>query len=174
MDKTVVLVLGAVALGLIWYLWLRRARRPPTLPVGTILEHVSLQTQPLLTPAEAAFYNVLQLAVQEHYLVFARVPISCLITVKAKDPGDVRLAALLARKLSRTHVDFALVHPGTLDVTQVVELDRSSEGEGEAQTRNGVTDQVLRTAGIKLVRLNRDQPYTAPALATLLGVEPPE
>ncbi len=157
-----------------WLIWLVRRRKPQP-PIGAndgrIPDELSLHPRPLLSPADAAFYNVLQLAVQEHYLVFARVPISRLVSVEPKDPKDLRTAAVLSRRLARTCVDFALVHPGTLDVSQVVELEDSSDGQNGVQTRNGVTQQVLQEAGIRFVRLSRNQAYTAPGLANLLGLD---
>ena len=172
MSGIIVVLLGIIVAQLLWYAWPRKAPPPLGLPDEGIPETVSLRAQPLLTQAEAAFYNVLQLAVREQYLVFARVPLSSLVRIQPKDPKAIRLAAFLARKLSRRCADFVLVHPGTLDVAKVVELENGSDKPGGAGIHNGLAQQVFQETGIPLVRLNAHQAYTAPALASLLGVEP--
>jgi hypothetical protein len=159
---------------LLWYLWPRKAQAPHPRMEARIPDEVSLQVQPLLTQAEAAFYNVLQLAVHEQYLVFARVPIWSLVRVKAKDPKDVRIAASFINKISKKCVDFVLVHPGTLDVEKVVELDDPTIGRPQQQLRDRLAQLVCRSAGITMVRVKPQEAYTAPGLASLLGVEPRE
>jgi hypothetical protein len=173
-------MLGIMLIGLvicillIWYLWPQRAQAPRHNADAAIPDEVSLRAQPLLTQTEAAFYNVLQLAVHEQYLVFARVPIWSLVQIKAKDPKDIRVAASFINRLSKKCVDFVLVHPGTLDVEKVVELEDSSNGRPQKQLRDRMAQLVCRSAGITMIRVKRQDAYTAPALATLLGVEPRE
>lgn len=174
MLAALLLLLAMLAAGALWHLRSRKVQPPPVIVNGKLPVGLSLRAQPMLTQAEAAFYNVLHLVVQEQYLVFARVPISSLVRVQAKDPHDLRLAAFLSRRLARRCVDFVLVHPGTLDVEQVIELEDATGNRSRAEIRDEMTQQILDEAGIKLVRLNRQHAYTAPALATLLGVEPRE
>jgi hypothetical protein len=45
---------------------------------------VTLRPQPLLTDAELLLYNLIRLAVEDHYLVFARVPLWSVISVEAE------------------------------------------------------------------------------------------
>lgn len=164
----------AICIVLIWYLWPQRSQAPRHNADAAIPDEVSLRAQPLLTQAEAAFYNILQLAVHEQYLVFARVPIWSLVQIKAKDPKDIRVAASFINRLSKKCVDFVLVHPGTLDVEKVVELEDSSNGRPHKQLRDRMAQLVCRSAGITMIRVKKQDAYTAPALATLLGVEPRE
>jgi len=173
-----VLALLGAAIGIVLVFWAgrrsattaerRRDRHPhqPLIPPG-----VTLRSQPLLTGAEAGLYNMLRLAVQEQYLVFAQVPLWCLVTVQARE----RLArADFLTRIALRRVDFVLVHPGTLAVRKVVELDSQAGSIGHRQERDRLVEAVCKAAHLELVRLNRRSEYTVPKLAALLGIEPEE
>ncbi|WP_447978779.1 DUF2726 domain-containing protein [Candidatus Nitrospira bockiana] len=167
----------AIALGglltvlLIWWLTIlltalsARKAAAPSIPVG-----VTITAQPLMTPEEAQLYNVLTLAVQDDYLLFAQIPLWCLVDVQAHRP-QARQAFLAQIALKR--VDFVLVHPGTLTVVKVVELDGSPDSP-QRQARNKLVEETLKAAGIDLVRLSAKKAYTIPELAALLDIEAPE
>lgn len=164
------------AVGLALLIWAGRAwfAKGPTKQdsLGALIPaEVSLQAQPLLTEVESSFYNLLRLAVQEHYLVFAQVPLWCLFDVK----GTSREArAAFMRSIALKRVDFVLVHPGTLTAAKVVELDDTSQPSGPRQARQQLIDTALHAAGIECVRLQAPLPSTVPALASLLGIESDE
>ena len=128
---------------------------------------VSLQAQPLLTKDEAAFYNLLKLTVEDRYLVFAQVPVWCLVDVQTKDP-KARAAFLSTIALRR--VDFVLVHPGTLVTEKIIELDDPTVPASQKEGRNKLIDGVFKEAGIPLVRLQNPGSYSAPTLAAALGL----
>jgi hypothetical protein len=132
---------------------------------------ISLQAQPLLTEAEAFFYNLLRLAAQDHYLVLAQVPLWCLFDVTASDRGA---RASFLNRIALKRVDFVLVHPGTRTAVKVVELDDGSEPSIARQARNRLVDMTLKAAGIECIRLAAPQPCTVSQLAKLLGIEPPD
>ncbi len=142
-------------------------RAPSSTDAAAIPPGISIKPQPLLTSAEASFYNVLRLAVQDRYLVLAQVPLWCLIDVEAPS-RDVFKGFL--NKIALKRVDFVLIHPGTLSVAKVVELDVPTPTP-QRQTRDRLVDTVFRAAGIEVVRLKTDQSFTVPALAGLLGLE---
>ncbi len=129
---------------------------------------VSVQAQPLLTEPEAFFYNLLRLAVQDQYLVFAQVPLWCLFDITASD-RDTRASFL--SKIALKRVDFVLVHPGTRTAVKVVELEDGSETSLARQARNRLVDMTLKAAGIDSIRLKAPLPSTVPALASLLGIQ---
>jgi len=129
---------------------------------------VSLQAQPLLTKDEAAFYNLLKLTVEDRYLVFAQVPVWCLVDVQAKDP---KARATFLNTIALRRVDFVLVHPGTLATEKIIELDDPAIPAAQKGGRNKLIDGVFKEAGIALVRLKNPGSYTAPTLATALGLE---
>jgi uncharacterized protein DUF2726 len=168
------LLILLVVLILIVLIWRLRAivrtgqgkNHQASIPAG-----VSVRGRPLMTKAKAALYNLMRLAVQEQYLVFAQVPVWCLVDVRAQDH---RARKEFLNKISFNRVDFVLVHPGTLAVAKVVELDDQFQTSRQRQVRDRLIDAVFNEAGITLVRLKVQQAYTVSALAALLGVEPLE
>jgi hypothetical protein len=129
---------------------------------------VSWHAQPLLTKDEAAFYNLLRLTVQDRYLVFAQVPVWCLIDVQS---GDPKARASFLNRIALRRVDFVLIHPGTLATFKIVELDDPAVPPAQKEGRNKLIDGVFKEAGIPLVRLKNPGAYTAPTLAAALGLE---
>ena len=132
------------------------------------LAGVSVRAQPVLTKQEASFYNLLRLAVQDRFLIFAQVPLWCLVEVSAQDP-PARAAFL--NKIALKRVDFVLVHPGTLAVEKVIDLDDPSQPLIVKRARHHLMNSIFAAAGIELVRLDAQMQYTVPALASLLGGE---
>jgi len=167
------LILLALLIFMVLVWWLRETKgagqgknHEAGIPAG-----VSVRGRPLMTKAKAALYNLMRLAVQEQYLVFAQVPVWCLVDVRAQDH---RARREFLNKISFNRVDFVLVHPGTLAVAKVVELDDQSQTSSQRQVRDRLIDALFNEAGITLVRLKVQQSYTVSALAALLGVEPLE
>lgn len=172
MAQTLALVAVIVlaALGA-WYLWSRKTH-PASPPEEVRLpEGLSLQPREMFTKEEAAFYNVLRLAVQEQYLVFAKVPVGRVLLVQADDPGDHALAAWVLRRISRTCVDFVLVHPGTLTVAKVITLEGLPQRDRPHAIRERLAHLAMTAAGLDIVTVDIHQPFTIPGLATLLGLE---
>jgi hypothetical protein len=167
MTETVLGAAAVIALLLIlwWALVPSRttggAIASPVLPPG-----VTIASAPLLTEVEVFLYNLMRLAVRDHYLVFAQVPLWSFVSVEAM--GKARSQVLNQMALKR--VDFVLVHPGTRQVEQVVQLEEASPRPPQAE-RQRVIESVLDAAGIKLVKLRPKQSYTIPDLAVLLGLE---
>lgn len=165
------ILIGSIVTGvLLLLLWNRshssdRVKAPkPVLPAGT-----KVMPCPLITEQEVLLYNLIRLAVQDRYLVFSQVPLWAFVRIEAD--GEIRSQAL--RQIALKRVAFVLVHPGTRQVEQVVQVEdvvsRSSQ-----DNRQRVIESVLDAAGIKLVMLRVQRSYTVPALASLLGCEPDE
>jgi hypothetical protein len=164
-----VLIIAAVVLtGLWWFLPVFQKRfRPPTafyLPPDTVVT-----SDPVFTETELSLYNLLQMAVQDRYLVLAQVPLWSCVSIETTGPARSRLLNHLALK----RVDFALVHPGTRHVEQVVQIDDSSADPSQVE-RQRVIESILDAAGIKLVQVRSKKPYTVPELTALLGFESTE
>jgi len=143
----------------------RKAARLTSIPPG-----LTVTAQPFISKSEAAFYNVLRLAVQDEYLLFAQVPVWALIDVSADQP-QLRLDFLGQIALKR--VDFVLVHPGTLAVVKVIELEDSSPSDAR-HMRNQLVGKTLHAAGIELLRLPIDRSYSIAELASALDIESAE
>jgi len=112
------------------------------------------------------FYNLIRLAVEDHYLVFARVPLWSVVSVEAE--GKARLHVL--RHIALKQLDFVLVHPGTKAAEQVVLIEEGSPPQPHEVTRRQEIQSVLQAAGITLTTLKPHTSYTVPQLAQLLGV----
>lgn len=137
-------------------------KRPFVLPPG-----VTLRPQPLLTDTDLLLYNLIRLAVEDHYLVFARVPLWSVVTVEAE--GTVRSQVL--RQIALKQLDFVLVHPGTKATEQVVLVEEDSPPQPQEITRRREIQSVLQAAGITLTTLNPHTSYTVSQLAQLFGVD---
>ena len=128
---------------------------------------VTLRPQPLLTDAELLLYNLIRLAVEDHYLVFARVPLWSVVSVE----GEGKARSQVLRQIALKQLDFVLVHPGTKAAEQVVWLEESVSPQPHELARMTEVQSVLSAAGITLTTLKSDTLYTVPQLAQLLGVE---
>jgi uncharacterized protein DUF2726 len=127
---------------------------------------LTLRPQPLLTDTDLLLYNLIRLAVEDHYLVFARVPLWSIVSVEAE--GKIRLQVL--RQIALKQLDFVLVHPGTKVAEQVVLIEESAAPQRQEVTRRREIQSVLEAAGITLTTLKSDTSYTVPQLAQLFGV----
>jgi hypothetical protein len=150
----------------------KRARSGVLQDLSGLPSGVSVSAQPVLTPAEAEFYNLLRLTVQDRYLVLSQVPVWCLVEVRSADEA---LRRSVLGKIALKRVDFVLIHPGTLAVEKVVEL-KPAAASPKQQTRDRLLQALFKQAGIEQVRVasTAGTGYTMPMLAGLLGLEPPE
>ena len=133
----------------------------PVIPEGT-----KVKPGRLLTGQEVLLYNLIREAVQDHKLVFSRVTLWAFVRIEAN--GEIRAQAF--RQIALKRVAFVLVHPGTRQVEQVVQVEDIISRGGQ-ESRQRVIESVLDAAGIKLVTLRVQKSYTVPALASLLGCE---
>jgi len=151
---------------LVWRLWVSSTtgsvrKGPFLLPPG-----VTLRPQPLLTDTDLLLYNLIRLAVEDHYLVFARVPLWAVVSVEAE--GKVRSQVL--KHIVLKQLDFVLVHPGTKTAEQVVLLEEGVPSQPHDVTWRREVQSVLQAAGITLTTLKPHTSYTVPQLAQLFGV----
>jgi hypothetical protein len=163
---------GLLVVLLLWWatLLLTRLSTRKAAPHASIPPGLALKAQPFMTKTEAAFYNVLRLTVQDEYLLFAQVPLWSLVQVEAADP-KARLEFLGQIALKR--LDFVLVHPGTLTVAKVIEMEEDPPSV-QRRIRNQLVDDTLKAVGIDVLRLPLTRIYTIPDLAAALDIEPAE
>ena len=151
---------------LVWRLRVASTSGPVRKEIFVLPSGVTLRPQPLLTDTELLLYNLIRLAVEDHYFVFARVPLWSVVSVEAE--GKARSQVL--RQIALKQLDFVLVHPGTKAAEQVVLLEEGSSPQPHEVTRRGEIQSVLQAAGITLTTLKSHTSYTVPQLAQLLGV----
>lgn len=165
-------LVGAAVAAFVLLLWwvLAVSRKTGGLPSSFVLSPgVTITSAPLLTEEDVLLYNLVRMAVQDHYLVFAQVPLWSFVSVEAM--GKARSQVLNHMALKR--VDFVLVHPGSRQVERVVQIEDGSPRPHQAE-RQRVIESVLDAAGIKLVKVRSKKSYTIPDLAALLGLEAEE
>jgi hypothetical protein len=105
------------------------------------------------------------MAVQERYLVFSQVPLWSFIEVEA----GAKVRAEILRRIALKRVDFALVHPGSCLVEQVVQIEHESSQPHQAE-RHHIIETVLDAAGIKLTKLPLKKSHSLPDLTARLGI----
>jgi len=127
---------------------------------------VTLRSRALLTDADVMFYNLICLAVQDQYLVFARVPLWSIISIE----GERKARSRLLRQIALKQLDFVLIHPGTKAAEQVVLIEDGYPPQVQEVTRCREIQSVLQSAGITLTTLKPQISYTVPQLAHLFGV----
>ncbi|MDF0665360.1 MAG: DUF2726 domain-containing protein [Nitrospira sp.] len=154
----------AVSIGLWGYLRSVRRRKQRASPFA-IPPGVTIGSARLLAEEEVALYSLLQMAVEERYLVFSQVPLWSFVEVEAA--AKVRSDVL--RQIALKRVDFVFVHPGSCRVEQVVLIERESSDPHQTD-RQHVIESVLDAAGIKLTKLSSSKSYSLPDLAAQLGI----
>jgi hypothetical protein len=119
---------------------LRKASRESQssgLPSGVVV-----RSTPVLTEAEVVLYNLLRLAVQDHYLIFAQVPLLSFVSVEFT--GQARVQVL----------------------NQMVQIDDGFTTASQTE-RQRVIQLAVEAAGIKLVTL---QAQKSPGVADLVAI----
>jgi len=170
-DSWLFVLLAAVPALLVWKIFSGRSEKRPSstpfvLPLGVVL-----RPQPLLGEKELLLYNLIRLAVEDRYLVFAQVPLLTFLSVEAE--GDSRLEVL--RHLALKRADLVLVHPGSRVVEQVVQLEPvdAEPDTGGGLARSGV-QRMLHAAGIRVTTLKIGPSYSVQELERLLGMSDQE
>ena len=118
----------------------------------------------LLSKAERAFFDVLQRAVKEELLIFAKVRMEDLVWL----PKGTRNRQGWQNKVRQKHVDFVLCDASRIGPVLVIELDDASHKRDEARARDGDKDRILEAAGLPLVRVRAKGSYDVRELAELI------
>ena len=107
---------------------------------------------PFLTPAEAAFLDVLEGVVGKRGRVLAKVSLDAVLQLPGTDLTHPGRAAWRA-KLARRTVDYLVCDLRPTHPRVVVELDPPHAPRPKRRARQGELDQLLRAAGLPLVRI---------------------
>jgi len=155
---------------LVWRLKVSSTTGPVGKEPFVLPPDVTLRPQPLLTETDLLLYNLIRLAVEDHYLVFARVPLWSVVSVEA----ERKARSQVLRQIALKQLDFVLVHPGTKAADHVVLIEEGFPPQPHEVTRRQEILSVLQAAGITLTTLKPNTSYTVPHLAQLLGVSDDE
>ncbi|MEO0587119.1 MAG: DUF2726 domain-containing protein [Planctomycetota bacterium] len=110
----------------------------------------------LLTKAERSFFGVLDQAVGNRYLVFAKVRLADLLQVRTGTEGRQSHQ----NKIQSKHIDFVLCDPNTVEIVACVELDDASHNRKDRQERDLFVDRALVAAGLPLIRFRAQRTYS--------------
>lgn len=164
MDPSLILAAVIPLILLLWWAFSRTAG-PPT-SASMVSRGVSITPAPLLSETHMLLYNLLRLAVHDRYLVLAQIPLWSFVEIEA--PG--RLRARIYGQIALKRVDFALVHPGSRQVEQVVQIEDASDPRQEERQR--IIASTLEAVGIPLRMVRPKASYSVTDLTALLELEP--
>ena len=160
-----ILIAAAVLLGMSWWVIASKKKRARQPAPDVMLADAIAAPKPLLTESELSFYNLLQMAVQDYYLIFAQVPLWAFVSLESSGQDRIRLVKHMALK----RVDFALMHPGSRRVEQVVQIEEESPTPDQEE-RHRIVESIVGSANIKLVKVQSKKSYAIPELVALLGL----
>jgi hypothetical protein len=103
----------------------------------------------LFTPAERNFYYALTKAVDDNQVVFGKVRVADLITVKRK--GDRKRDFGDLAKIAQKHVDFCICNKSDLSVLCVLELNDRSHEKRERIERDDFLKRVFADVKLPIV-----------------------
>ena len=103
----------------------------------------------LLSRVERSFYEVLQRAVAPDMVVFPKVRLADVVKVRKGTEGWQSHY----NRISAKHIDFLLCSCDTLSPALVVELDDSSHGRPDRQSRDAFVDSALDAAGLPVLHI---------------------
>lgn len=133
-----------------------RSAKPRALPYT--------RKQSLLSQGEAAFHRVLCDAVSARWLVMCKVRLADIVYCSSADwlRGH-------GGKISQKHLDFVLCDPRTSAIVLAVELDDRTHDAPERRARDRFVDEVLATAGVRLLRVRARSTYETACIDRFLN-----
>jgi hypothetical protein len=142
MGNVLIMLAVLVVIAVVAKILLQRLKTPAEYPY---------QKEPsLFTPAEKAFFMVLNEAIGETYYIMGKVRLADVIKVK---PGLARPEWQKAfNRIQSKHLDFVCCDPNDMSVRFAVELDDKSHDREDRQERDAFLDAAIEKAGIPLVR----------------------
>ena len=169
--RTLVAGLIIVA-GLVVVLLLRRRRSKlvpaPGMWIDGIGERVAVKAQPLMDGPDVSMFNLLLLAVRDHFLLLSKIPLRSLVHLRVED--DV-LKRVVAQNLRHVSVDFVLVHPGTRLPVTAIFVRKPGSDPMASSSQERLVEALLHKAGIDVIRLDQEVRYSVERLINLLGLD---
>ena len=165
----VLLLLLALIVVIVWVAWNRPSQ--PAIQMDTLPGTTAVMPRAILSKGEATLFNLIRLAVQDSYLVYAKLPVSNLVTVTEEDQ-DIR--RMLLQTLQSARVDVALIHPGTLHPIIGIKFVKNGGLSTQSHDRDQLVDAVLQAAGIQVIPVEVNTTYTVAKLVEMLGLGEPE
>ena len=125
---------------------------------------VAYRLTDFMSPAERAFFSVLNQAAGEDWRVFAKVRIADVLT-PAKGLNRSRWQSAF-NAISAKHFDFLLCDPADCAPTLAVELDDKSHEKASRQKRDRLVEAACASAGLPLLRVKVARTYAVAEIRT--------
>ena len=119
----------------------------------------------LLTNAERSFYEVLVRAVGNQWLVFPKIRVSDLLSVKSTPNRQS-----YRNKIQSKHADFVLCRKDTVGPVLVIELNDSSHDAPERRERDAFVGRAYRAAGLPFLSIRVQKGYPPAELASQIAL----
>jgi very-short-patch-repair endonuclease len=129
---------------------------------GVARESSPYQVCPPLSPAERAFWLVLQQCLPADTVLFTKVRLGDII--KVKSGLDTRTRQSHLNRITSKHADFVVCDAGDLIPRVVLELDDSSHQRRSAADRDAQKDAILEGAGLHIIRVKAQRTYNTAEL----------
>jgi len=118
----------------------------------------------LLTKAERSFFGVLQNAIGNRYLIFAKVRLADLVFL----PSGTEKRQSHFNRIQSKHVDFVLCDHDIVRPLLAIELDDSSHNRTDRQDRDAFVDSALSAAGLPILHVPARASYNVQELANAI------
>ena len=152
------------------HLWWKRRQPPQPSMKANIPDAITVSRRPLIrAPSEVAFLNLLSLVSQEHFLLFAKIPLHTLVHVQAKEQKTCRQ---FVKSMRPFIADYVLVHPGTMLPCTIIMVDSTQNRPSNALPP--VLKVICQKAAIDLIALDMNRNYSAMELRERLGLQEDE
>jgi very-short-patch-repair endonuclease len=115
--------------------------------------------------AEQAFFNVLKIAIEDKYYIFAQVSLNSLLKVDLEGKEYWQYF----NKIKQKSVDFVLVDKTNFNPVLVIELDDRSHLLTYRQERDEFLEKSLTNAGIEYLRVRNRSTYNIPELKEVIS-----
>jgi uncharacterized protein DUF2726 len=113
----------------------------------------------LLSPTELVFYNALNAAIGDRFLILLKVGLRDLCEITHR---DVNQAAF--NRIATKQVDFVLCDQVTLAPVVAIDLDDSSHYERQRADRDAFINELFRVIGVALIRHRVQAAYDTAAI----------
>ncbi|MDE0145159.1 MAG: DUF2726 domain-containing protein [Nitrospira sp.] len=172
LSQVLGLVLIVVVVLVVVTLWFWR-RSPKFVPapgarIDGLGNQVSAMARPLMDGSDVSMFNLLLMAVREHFLLLSKIPLRSLMHLRVEDDSIKRA---LAQTLRNVTVDFVAVHPGTRLPVKAIFLTKPEDDVMASSSQDRLVEALLRKAGIDVLRLDPEVLYSVERLTNLLGLE---
>jgi len=136
--------------------------------IDEIGEHVSAMARPLMDGPDVSMFNLLLLAVRDHFLLLSKISLRSLVQLRVEDDAFKRV---VAQHLRHVTVDFVLVHPGTRLPVKAIFVRKPEDDPMTASSQERLVEAVFQKAGIEVIRLDQEVRYSVERLTNLLGLD---